>query len=184
LKNLKLSKRYGQALADGLETLEEVTAVRDELGMLLDLMRKDSGLHAGLSTQILDMKRREDLLGTLGGEAGWSRQTTRFLQVLSASGRMDLLETIWKHLEAWWLDSRGVARLTVASAVPLLDAEVKDLTTTLEKALARPVALDRTVDPSLLGGFKLIMGSTSFDYSIRGNLTRLKARLLEEDGCK
>ena len=171
-------------MAEGLETLQEVRKIRDELGMLVELMQTDSGLQAGLSTQILNTERRDVLLETLGKEAGWSLQTTRFLKVLSAAGRMELLETIWRYLEAWWQDARGVARLSVSSAVPRLEPEIQDLTATLEKALARPVALDRTVDPSLLGGFKLIMGSTSYDYSIRGNLTRLKARLLEEEGCK
>ena len=76
-------------------------------------------------------------------------------------------------------DHRGEISATVASATALNDTQVTALKQALKAALGKDVMLDQRVDPSLLGGLTVKVGSRMIDTSLQTKLTRLKHAMKE-----
>ena len=68
-------------------------------------------------------------------------------------------------------------RVNVTSAVELTSAQVKDLTAGLHKKLGKDIELAFQVDPSLLGGITITIGSRHFDGSVAFKLSQIKKTL-------
>jgi F-type H+-transporting ATPase subunit delta len=88
--------------------------------------------------------------------------------------RLPFLSRIIEQLEKE-LDARlGFAEAQVSSARELGDAEKRTLETQIEKATSKKVRASYELDPSLLGGAVVRIGSTIYDGSVKGQLERIK----------
>ena len=99
--------------------------------------------------------------------------TVRFLGVLAHNRRLSQLPQIiraFRELASRW---RGEATAEVTSAHPLNDAQVIELKQQLRQRVGREVAIDLSVDPTLLGGLVVRIGSQMIDSSIRTRLNSL-----------
>ena len=110
--------------------------------------------------------------------AGADDYVRNFLRLVAEKGRTGDLREINRELTA--LVSRAQGRLTVAleTAVELTDEEAASIVNTIEEASGRMVDATRTVDPGLLGGIVLEVGSFRADGSVRGRLERLRRELV------
>ena len=77
------------------------------------------------------------------------------------------------------LEERGAAEGLVRSARPLGAAEVERLANSIGSKLGKTLTLDNQVDPDLLAGVRVIVGSRMIDYSLSGRLNGLKKRMLD-----
>src|SRR3546814_13475981 len=102
--------------------------------------------------------------------------TANFLGVLAANRRLAQLPAIIRAFRALAAQHRGETTAEVASAHPLSGAQVDALKAALRQRLGRDVAVDLPVDPALLGGLKVRIGSQMIDSSIRTRLPSLPDR--------
>ena len=101
-----------------------------------------------------------------------------FLLVLADKGRAGQLEEIAKEFERLVAEHEGVVHAELTTAVELSDDEAQKLLQQIEQASGRKVEATRTVDPDLIGGIVLQVGSHRLDASVRGRLDRLRRRLV------
>jgi F-type H+-transporting ATPase subunit delta len=101
-----------------------------------------------------------------------------FLLVVAEKGRAGELEAIAVEFER--LIAREERRLTVelTTARELTDAEAGEIVTQIEQAAGRKVEASRSVDPDLIGGIVIQVGSHLADASVRGRLERLRQELV------
>ncbi|RIA43718.1 ATP synthase F1 subcomplex delta subunit [Hephaestia caeni] len=99
--------------------------------------------------------------------------TANFLGVLAANRRLAQLPAIIRAFRTLAAHHRGETTAEVASAHPLSAAQVDALKAALRQRLGRDVAVDLSVDPALLGGLKVRIGSQMIDSSIRTRLNSL-----------
>lgn len=71
-----------------------------------------------------------------------------------------------------------LTEVTVTTAVPLTEAQRKTVAQALEQKIGS-TQYKEIVDPSVIGGIKLLIGSTEYDGTLKGKLTRLKGLLLQ-----
>jgi F-type H+-transporting ATPase subunit delta len=74
---------------------------------------------------------------------------------------------------------RGETGATVTSAAKLTESQITALTQALQAALGKKVMLDEQVDPALLGGLVIKVGSRMIDTSLRTRLNSLKVAMKE-----
>jgi F-type H+-transporting ATPase subunit delta len=103
-----------------------------------------------------------------------------FLTVLLRKGRLLALPHIVDEFRTLADSRAGVLRPTVTSAAPLTPAETEELSRLLKQRFGKDVLLTLTVDPELIGGVVVRIGSLSFDGSIRSQLKAIHRQLLEE----
>lgn len=111
------------------------------------------------------------LAGKLSGEA------ENFVRVLAENGRLDVVSEIHAQYEALKNEREGMVEAEVISAFEMDKAQVADLVTRLEKKTGRKVKAKLSVDPSLIGGVKVVIGDKVIDGSARAQLGALEIAL-------
>ena len=110
--------------------------------------------------------------------AGSEELLRNFLLVLADKGRAGQLEEIADEFERLVAEHEGVVHAELTTAVELSDDEAQKLLQQIEQASGRKVEATRTVDPDLIGGIVLQVGSHRLDASVRGRLDRLRRQLV------
>jgi F-type H+-transporting ATPase subunit delta len=111
------------------------------------------------------------LAGKLTGES------ENFVRVLAENGRLDVLSEIRTQYEALKNEREGVVEAEVQSAFELEAAQVADLVSRLEKKTGRKVKARVSVDKSLIGGVRIVIGDKVIDGSARAQLAALETAL-------
>jgi F-type H+-transporting ATPase subunit delta len=111
------------------------------------------------------------LQGKLSGEA------ENFVRVLAENGRLDVVTEIREQFEVLKNEREGVVEAEVVSAFEMDAAQVSDLVARLEKKTGRKVKAKVSVDASLIGGVRIVLGDKVIDGSARAQLSALENAL-------
>ena len=111
------------------------------------------------------------LAGKLGGEA------ENFVRVLAENGRLDVLPEIRTQYEVLKNAREGTVEAEVYTAFEMDAAQVADLVSRLEKKTGCKVKARVSVDKSLIGGVKIVIGDKVIDGSARAQLAALETAL-------
>ncbi len=104
-------------------------------------------------------------------------QAQNALRLLIDNDRLVLLPQIQAQFETLRGEHEGVADADVASAFPLSDAELAQLTAALEKTFKRKIRPAVRIESDLIGGVRVTVGDEVLDASVRGRLTTMAAAL-------
>jgi len=119
-----------------------------------------------------DQKRK--LLDAIVQRNGIDKPVRNLVAVLIDHRRLPFLPRIVEQLEKE-LDARlGFTEAQISSARELSDSEKRTLESQIEKATGKKVRARYGLDPSLLGGAAVRVGSTIYDGSVKGQLERIK----------
>jgi F-type H+-transporting ATPase subunit delta len=111
------------------------------------------------------------LSGKLTGE------TENFVRVLAENGRLDVLAEIRSQYEVLKNEREGVVEAEITTAFDMDQAQLADLVSRLEKKTGRKVRARVSVDKSLIGGVKIVIGDKVIDGSARAQLGALESAL-------
>jgi len=111
------------------------------------------------------------LTGKLSGDA------ENFVRVLAENGRLGVVTEIRAHFEALKNEREGTVEAEVYSAFEMDPAQVADLVARLEKSSGRKVKARVSVDQSLIGGVRIVIGDQVIDGSARAQLAALENAL-------
>ena len=154
-------------------------------GILSDL--ENAAVFLAEQPRILEMFKNpkllmSDRLGALERFLAASRLqplNQNFLRLLLRKQRMDILGGIVEEFRALADARAGIIRAAVTSAAPLTDAVVELIRSRLATRFGKQVILSLAVDPELIGGLVVRVGSLSFDGSIRSQFKAMQSQLLE-----
>lgn len=175
-----VAKRYAKGLIKTISNEEEYQKIKSELGDLIELFKKEPKFHAGMMTPLFSHEQKNELVDSLL-TSGFSHQTGSFVRLLIQANRLPALEAIFKSLDDIWLEMNQIEKYTVYSVKPLSQEQYSRLKNKLEKVVNRKVSLGTCLDSSLIAGIKLQRGSVFYDFSIAGNLAKLRNTLIEEN---
>lgn len=114
-------------------------------------------------------------MGALGEKAGFQDITRKFIGVLVQNRRLYALEGILSAFRADLARRRGEVSVSVEVAQDLSEKQKKELQSALSKAVGAEVSVRVVVEPDILGGMIVTVGSRMIDDSVRRKLERLKA---------
>jgi F-type H+-transporting ATPase subunit delta len=167
---------YANALFEAARDQNKLEPVGEQLAQLVEAEGKVPELRELLRNPQLDPRaRRAALEDVLAGSDDLLRN---FLLVLADKGRAGQLEEIAKEFERLVAEHEGVVHAELTTAVELSDDEAGKLLQQIEQASGRKVEASRSVDPDLIGGIVLQVGSHRLDASVRGRLDRLRRTLV------
>ena len=170
---LGLSGRYATALFDLAVEAKSLDAVSASLGTLKDALGQSADLKAMTTSPMVNRKAAAAGIAAVAGTLGLDKLTTSFLGVLANNRRLATLQTIIRDFNALAAARRGEISARVTAAHPLSAAQQKALAAKLKSGLGRDVALDITVDPAILGGLIVRVGSRMIDSSLKTRLDSL-----------
>jgi F-type H+-transporting ATPase subunit delta len=133
-------------------------------------------LYALLRNPQLEPAAKISILGELIGDA--DELVRNFLLLLTEKGRIREIGEIGREFERLYAEEEGLLSVEVTTAVELSDEAAKAIVEQIEHASGRTVEAARKVDPTLVGGIVLQVGSRRLDGSVRGRLERLRQELV------
>lgn len=169
-----LAERYANALFDLADERKALDAVADDLRQLRAMLAGSPDLDRLVRSPILSRDQQGRAVAALAGKAAFGDLTTNFLGLLARNRRLFAVRSMIEAFLAELAKRRGEVTAKVASAVPLTEAQLATVTDALRRAVGSKVSVDLTVDPSLLGGLVVRVGSRMVDSSIRTKLQRLE----------
>ena len=175
-----VTQHYAAALADVALEKRQTEPLKRELAAFLELVGKSPELRNFLATPAVERAAKQAVIEKLVARLGASRELRNFLFVIVDNRRTALLPEIAKEFEAELLERLGVARAEITSARELTAQQKTDLGETLETLTGKRIEPRYAVDPELVGGVTVRIGSTIYDGSVRAQLTRLEERLAGE----
>ena len=184
MKENSLAKRYASGLIKTLENEKEYSLVKSELEEFATLLDSLDDLKAGMQTMLFSKNQKLEVLDSIREKTKFSDKTTAFLKEAIEENRLMYLEIMIAALENLWFEKSGIEKLKVFSAVQLTKTLEKKLIANLEKAFNKKIIIDAEVDGSLIAGLKIQRGSVYYDFSIEGNLKKLKEALLADDSVE
>lgn len=175
--NLALAKRYATALADLATEQKLLGAVADDLTRFAELLNVTPDLRFLLMSPTALAKDKHAALDVFIQQAKPTLIAANFLQLLVDKRRMDLVDAIIAAYHKVTEVRSG--RITVDIQMPnaLEKKTAEELKMALSKLTGKEVRLNSCIEPELLGGIVVRIGSLMMDYSVRNHLNRLKAQM-------
>ena len=168
-----LAGRYASALFDLASEAGTVTAIESDLEKLDEALGESAELRALIRNPEVSREQIGKILAGVGSYLGLSDLTKNFLGVLAENRRAAELPAMIRAFHAIAAAQRGEVTAEVASAHALTDEQLSTLEAKLRAREGRTVKLKTSVDPALLGGLVVTVGSKRIDGSIRTRLNSL-----------
>jgi F-type H+-transporting ATPase subunit delta len=178
LKKIKGASRYAKALLRnvGMDKAGEAIA---ELSSVNDLMIKSKEFRSLLVNPQFTTGEKTGVIKAIADRLKLSDSTIKFVLYLAEIGAIIGLADILKIAVNIYLERQRKAKAIVMSPIEISKDREGALKASLKKMTDRDVDLEYVIDPSLLGGILVKVGSTMYDTSIRGQLRLLKDELIK-----
>ncbi len=177
MRGKKAIKRYAKSLflAAGLDNTEKVI---NDLSVLNDLLEKNSDIRSVLVNPRFEEKDRDAAIRLIAEKLKFSEITGKFIYRLAEDSEFSALTEIIRVLIDYYLYAKKRSRVTVITPVKPSSIIENRLKKTLKSTLDRDIELDYVTDQALIGGLIVKVGSTMYDFSVRGQLRLLREELL------
>ena len=172
-----LAERYALALFDLADERKALDPVADDLRGLRALLRESAELRRLIRSPVLSREEQGKAIAALAQAAGLSPLTRNFLSLLAHNRRLFALPEMIEGYLQQLAERRGEVTARVLAAQPLSAEQREAIDDRLRKAVGRKVAVDVEVDPSLLGGVVIKVGSRMIDASLKSKLYRLQLQM-------
>ena len=169
-------RMYARSLFQAAKEKGRLDAVHEELGDFAAAVASVPELRSVLENPELDTKAKTEVLGEILGDA--DELTRNFLVLLVEKGRPSEIQEIYREFDALVAEEKGRLTLQLTTAVELSDDDAASIVKKIEQSSGRTVEATRAVDPKLIGGIVLQVGSHRLDASVKGRLNRLRHELV------
>ena len=170
-------QRYAQSLFELTIENGNLAKVEADLKSLKAMIADSADLRRLIETPAFSAEDKGKGLVAVAVKAEFDMLTTKFLGLVASNGRTGDLRGAISAFTELSAKHRGVVTAEVVSAAPLSATQLKSVQTALAQALGKTPEVSTRVDPSLLGGLKVRVGSRLFDASLRSKLDSLKFAL-------
>jgi F-type H+-transporting ATPase subunit delta len=166
--------RYALALFELARDDDVLDAVAADLGSFKTLLDDSADLRRLIRSPVISREDQGRALTSLAERAGFGELTTKFFGVVAEHRRLYALPEVIEAYGAMLAEHKGEVGAELVSAVPLQEQQVAALKDQLSAAVGKEVMLSARVDPGLLGGLVVRVGSRMLDASLRTKLRQLE----------
>ena len=169
-----LAERYAKALFELADDRKALDEVANDLRALRGLIEESSDFRRLIRSPVLTRLEQGKAVNALAERAGFSALTRNFLGVLARNRRLFVLPGVIAAYLKELAARRGEVTAEVTAAKPLSPAQTEAVNEQLRRVVGGKVALDLRIDPSLIGGLVVKVGSRMVDASLKSKLARLQ----------
>lgn len=176
---VQIAKPYASALFDLAQSENQLDAVEAGLKSINDLIGQSDEFARFLRSPVIQADVKAGAVDAILAKVQVQPVVANLLKVVARNGRLFALPAIIDGFIALAAKARGEISADVTSAAPLTADQVKTLADTLKAKIGKTVTLNQHVDPSLIGGLVVKVGSQMIDTSLKTKLTAMKIAMKE-----
>ena len=169
-----LAGRYALALLDLADDKKELDSVAQDLRGLRGIIAESEDLRRLIRSPLFTRQQQARAMAAVLDRAGIGELTRRFVLLVAHNRRLFALDRMIAAYLAELARRRGEVTAQVTSATTLNDEQQLTLLETLRREVGSKVQVDVKVDPGLIGGLVVRVGSRMIDNSLRSKLQRLQ----------
>ncbi|MDO8397346.1 MAG: F0F1 ATP synthase subunit delta [Bradyrhizobium sp.] len=174
-----VSGRYATALFELARDEKSIDAVKADLEKFEAMLADSIDLKRLVRSPVFSAGEQSRALAAVLEKAGISGVAAKFLKVLTANRRLFAVTDVIRAFRALVAKFKGEATADVTVAEKLSDKNLDALKTALKSVTGKDVALNVNVDPSIIGGLVVKLGSRMVDSSLRTKLNSIKHAMKE-----
>ncbi|MDI1262169.1 MAG: F0F1 ATP synthase subunit delta [bacterium] len=174
-----VSGRYATALFELARDEKSVDAVKADLEKFEAMLADSADLKRLVRSPVFSADAQSKALNAVLEKAGISGISAKFLNVLTANRRLFAVADVIRAFRALVANFKGEASADVTVAESLNEKNLDALKTALKSVTGKDVALNVKVDPSIIGGLVVKLGSRMVDSSLRTKLNSIKHAMKE-----
>lgn len=178
MKKVKGVKRYARQFLNIVD-INDVPQAIEQLRAISSLMEKDKTFKNIMISPVFSETENQQIISYLGQRLKMSEKTVKYIQYLSASKAISAMQEIVMAIVAEYLDMKKRAKAVVTSPVEVSKDYEEKLRNFLKEITGRDIDMEFVIDPALLGGVRIKVGSTMYDSSIKGQLGLLRDKLIK-----
>jgi len=179
----QVAKRYANAWLFAASDKKALEAVSTDCQALLSMIRSTPEFAAFLGSPLISTPDQTKAITAIAKKANFNAVTVSFLSLLAAKRRMAALPDILDAASAMFEAAAGTLKASVTSATVLDDTRIANIRDQLSKVMGAAVAVETHVDPSIIGGLVVRVGSKMIDDSVKTKLDRMARRLLGQNAA-
>jgi F-type H+-transporting ATPase subunit delta len=174
-----VAERYAGSLFELARQENSIAKVEADLGRFEELLDGSDDLQRPISSPVFSAEDQLHAISAIADKAKITGLAGNFLRVVAKNRRLFAIPGMIRAFRQIAAEARGEVAGEVTSAHKLTPAQEKELKAALKSIAGKDVAIDVSVDPSLLGGMIVKIGSRQIDTSLRTKLNSLKLALKE-----
>jgi F-type H+-transporting ATPase subunit delta len=174
-----VSGRYATALFELARDEKSIDAVKADLDKFDAMLSESADLTRLVRSPVFAADTQLKALSAVLDKAGISGVAANFLKVLTNNRRLFAVADVIRAFRALVARFKGEASAEVTVAEPLSDKNLDALKTALKQVSGKDVTLNVKVDPSIIGGLVVKLGSRMVDSSLRTKLNSIKHAMKE-----
>lgn len=175
----QIARPYAAALFDLSQSEGSVDAVESGLVELQKLSGESEDFRRFLRSPVISADEKSGAVEAILSKAKLNTTVSNFVKVVARNGRLFALPAIIKAYQSLAAGKRGEVSADVTSAGPLTKGQLAALAETLKTKIGKTVTLTEHVDPSLIGGLIVKVGSQMIDSSLKTKLAAMKIAMKE-----
>lgn len=169
-----IAERYAGALYDLAEEQKVLDQTADDLRGLATMLDESDDFRRLIRSPVISKEDQAGAANAVVEKAGATELVQRFIGAVAANRRLFALPTIITSFLDLLATRRGVVRAQVTSAQALSESQRQELSDALKASMGNEVSLDVQVNPALIGGLIVRVGSRMIDSSLKTKLERLQ----------
>lgn len=177
----KIAITYAEALLEAAQDTKSLKKVFADVQILRNVLAVNNDFVAYMTNPLWPETDKNKVLGDVAKKMKLSADMVNFLNVLQENRRLIDLTAILDEFVHLYYKTNNIVEVEVGSAKKLSASQDKKLVTVLEKLLAKKVAVSYNVNPDLIGGLRICMGSEMFDDTVASKLNRLEIMMKGEE---
>jgi F-type H+-transporting ATPase subunit delta len=174
----QVAQRYAKGWLSAAKDKKMLDSVAGDCNALQAMIKNSPDFAAFLASPLISKTDQARTVNALAVAAKLNPLTVSLLSVLAANRRLAMLADVLEAAQAMLDAAAGTASAVVTSAQKLDDKKVADIRNQLVKKLGKDIAIQTKIDPAIIGGLVVQVGSTMIDDSVKTKLDRMARRLL------
>ena len=173
------SERYSRALHEAGKESNELEKIEEDVKNFQTLYENNSEIKNFMQNPTHTIEIQNKVLDILSQKLGFTKNLKNFFLLLIIKRRIFFVKKILNSLQKLCSKNRGEIKASLISSKELSSGELENISKELSLSMGSTIKFDYKVDPDLIGGLKLQLGSFMIDTSIKNKLKKYKQQMLE-----
>jgi len=174
-----IARPYASALYDLAQSENSLEAAESGLVSIQKLIAESPDFSRFLRSPVIGTEEKTQVVEAILRKAHTNGLIANFMRLVARNGRLFALPVMIAAFRDLAARSRDEVLAEVTSAAPLNKTQLDSLAATLKQKIGKTVTLQEHVDPSLIGGLVVKVGSQMIDSSLKTKLTAMKIAMKE-----
>ena len=176
----EVASRYGLALYQLAKEKNSINSYQEEVKGLISVLKENADFIVVLSSSFLSKEEREKILED--SFKGISEDVISLLKIVIENHRTSMMLDVLESFNSYCNAHNGVIEGYLYSSMRLDESRIKQIEDKISKKENQKVALKNVIDPTLLGGVKVVIHDRVYDGSLKYYLENMKKDLLKKEG--